>query len=143
MGEEFYAAIKLISGEEIFSLVSVDDNNDNPVLILQNPVTIKITERSMTLHVKIKPWMELSDDDIFIITLDKIITITESKDEKIINLYNNFLSKEFDSIDFYTEGGEVKISDRMGYLSTVKDSRKLLEKLYNLNYDIDNTGREL
>ena len=42
MEEEFYAVIKLVSGEEIFSLVSVDDQEDKTMLILNNPVTIDI-----------------------------------------------------------------------------------------------------
>ena len=42
MGDEFYAAIKLISGEEIFSLISVDENNGDPIIILQNPVIMKV-----------------------------------------------------------------------------------------------------
>jgi hypothetical protein len=41
MGEEFYAIIKLVSGEEILSLVLVDENDGDPVLVLQNPVTMK------------------------------------------------------------------------------------------------------
>ena len=41
MGEEFYSIIKLISGEEIFSLVSVDENDGDPILLLQSPVVIK------------------------------------------------------------------------------------------------------
>ena len=41
MGEEFYAVIKLVSGEEILSLVMVDDSGDEPIMVLQNPVIIK------------------------------------------------------------------------------------------------------
>ena len=33
-------------------------------------------------YVKIKQWIELCDDDMYMIKLDKIITITETKDEK-------------------------------------------------------------
>ena len=38
MGEEFHSIIKLITGEEIFSLVSVDENDGDPIIMLQNPV---------------------------------------------------------------------------------------------------------
>ena len=31
MGEEFHAIIKLVSGEEIFSLIMVDDEDENPL----------------------------------------------------------------------------------------------------------------
>ena len=34
MEEEFYSIIKLVSGEEILSLVSIDENDDDPVLLL-------------------------------------------------------------------------------------------------------------
>jgi hypothetical protein len=44
MEEEFYSIIKLTSGEEILSLVSIDDNDGDPLVILQNPITIKIIE---------------------------------------------------------------------------------------------------
>ena len=40
MGEEFYAIIKLTSGEEILSVVCVDESEDEPVIILNNPVTM-------------------------------------------------------------------------------------------------------
>ena len=33
MGEEFYAIIKLVSGEEVFSLIMVDDEQENPIII--------------------------------------------------------------------------------------------------------------
>ena len=42
MDNEFYASLKLVSGEEVFSLVSVEENTDNPLVLLQNPVTMKI-----------------------------------------------------------------------------------------------------
>ena len=44
MGDEFHAAIKLISGEEIFALMSIDENDGDPILLLQNPVIMKVLE---------------------------------------------------------------------------------------------------
>ena len=74
MGEEFYAIIKLISGEEIFSLVSIDENDGDPVVVLQNPVTMKMMHNSKGSYLKIKSWMEMSNDDFFIVKTDKIIS---------------------------------------------------------------------
>ena len=37
MGDEFYAIIKLMSGEEIFSMVCSDSNEDDPILLLHHP----------------------------------------------------------------------------------------------------------
>ena len=89
MGEEFYAIIKLISGEEILSLVMVDENDGDPVIVLQNPVTMKTFNNHRGIHLKVKPWIELSNDDFFIIKLDKVITMTETKDKRIISIYND------------------------------------------------------
>ena len=56
MGEEFYSTIKLISGEEIFALVSVDDTNPEPVIILQNPLVMKMisNKNGMGSMVKVR-----------------------------------------------------------------------------------------
>ena len=42
MEEEFYAIIKLVSGEEVMALVSVDDNDNDPIVILQKPLILKM-----------------------------------------------------------------------------------------------------
>jgi phosphoribosylamine-glycine ligase len=129
MGEEFYAIIKLISGEEILSLVMVDENDGDPVVVLQDPVTMKAFQNQHGVHLKVKPWIEMSSDDFFIIKLDKIITMTETKDEKLINIYNNYIEDD-DMMDIYKSGGKVKPSEKMGYVSSVEDARKKLEELY-------------
>ena len=63
MGDEFYSIIKLVSGEEVLSLVVIDDNDGDPILVLQNPITIKMMENRNGSFIKVKPWMELTDDD--------------------------------------------------------------------------------
>lgn len=124
MGEEFYCVLKLISGEEIFSLVSIDENNEDPIVILQNPVVMKISYTEVGSIVKIKPWMEIPDDDFYMIKLDKIITMTEITNKSTIGIYNKYLDNEFNL------NGEVKITDKMGYISSVENARKKLEELY-------------
>lgn len=129
MGDEFYAIIKLVSGEEILSLVFVDENDGDPVLVLQNPVTMKTYNNQHGIYLKVKPWMELSDDDFFIVKLDRIITMTETKDKRILDIYNNYIEDD-DSIDVYNPSGQVKPSSKMGYLSSVEDARKKLERIF-------------
>jgi hypothetical protein len=129
MEEEFYSILKLVSGEEIFSLISVDENNGDPIIILQRPVIMKtVTNSNEISYIKIKPWMEISDDDIFFIKLDKVITMTESKDTKLIQLYEYYLND--DSVEVYKPGGQVSLDSEMGYIDTVKDARKKLEDLF-------------
>ena len=131
MGEEFYAIIKLISGEEILSLIMVDENDGDPIIVLQNPVIIKYIQNSTRILVKVKPWIELASDDFFMIKLDKIITMTETKDEKLIEIYNRYLNNENDITNLYGSDGKVNVSDKMGYISSVNDARIKLENLYN------------
>ena len=130
MEEEFYAIIKLISGEEIIALVSIDENNGDPVIILQNPLTMKMIHSPTGSYIKVKPWMELSDDDIFIIKLDRVITMTETKDSKVIDVYNSYINDEDDDIELYRSSGQVKVSNKMGYISSVEDAREKLEKIF-------------
>ena len=127
MGEEFYAVIKLISGEEVFSLVSIDENDGDPIIILQNPVIMKIGSNHIGSYIKIKPWMEIPDDDFYMIKLDKVITMTEVKNKNTIEFYEKYLRD--DDVDIEVDG-KVKISDKMGFISTVDDARKSLEKLF-------------
>ena len=131
MGEEFYAIIKLVSGEEVFSLIMVDDEQENPIIIMQNPVIIKMLHSPQGSFIKVKPWMELSEEDFFMIRLDKVLTMTESTNEKLIEVYNNYISDDEQEIEMNTNG-KVKPDSKMGYVSTVEDARKHLETLYKL-----------
>ena len=74
--------------------------------------------------------MELPNEDIFIIRLDKVITMTESNDKKLINLYNHYIN---DEEPVYKENGLMKPNYEMGYISSVEEARKNLEKVFKLN----------
>ena len=129
MGEEFHAVIKLVTGEEIFALVSVDENDGDPILLLMNPVVMKVMRNHVGQYVKVKPWMEIPTDDLYVIKYDKVITMTEVKEQETIEFYNRYLNE--DDTDF-DDDGRTKISDKMGYISTVDDAREMLENLYKL-----------
>ena len=129
MGEEFHAVIKLVTGEEIFALVSVDENDGDPILLLMNPVVMKVMRNHVGEFVKVKPWMELSTDNMYVVKYDKIVTMTEVKETKMIQFYDKYLSEEDSD---WEEDGRTKITDEMGYVSSVKEARKMLEKLYKL-----------
>ena len=139
MEDEFYSIIKLTSGEEILSLVSVDENDGDPVILLQNPITMKVLHSPHGMHLKVKSWIEMSSDDIFIIRPERIITMTETKDQKLIDIYNSYIEDEED-MDIYTPrknstdepSGEIKPCRKMGYLSSVEEARKTLENIFKL-----------
>jgi len=128
MGEEFYCVIKLISGEEIFSLVSTDENDGDPIIILQNPVIMKVNKTPQGSIIRVKPWMDLPSDDFFILKLDKIITITEIKDKSIIKVYDRYL--EEDETEIISDNYKSELTDKMGYISSVEDAREKLERIF-------------
>ena len=129
MGDDFYCILKLVSGEELLSIVSVDDNDGDPIVVLQNPVIMELINQKDVSYVKVRPWMELPSDDFFMVKLDKVITMTETTDRKLIDIYTKYLNDD-DSIDVYRPSGEVKVSNEIGYVSSVEDARKKLEELY-------------
>lgn len=132
MGEDFYCILKLTSGEELFSIVSIDDNGGDPLIILQNPVTLKYVPKSAGSYLKIEPWIRFSSDDIFIIKPDKIITMTEVKDEYMIEFYNEYLEESDHKPRFPNpnESHKVDITEDMGYVSSVEEARKKLEDIF-------------
>ena len=135
MGEEFYSIIKLISGEEIFALISIDHDQEDPIVILQNPLVMKMISSSKGSYIKVNRWIELSSDDIIMMRLDRIITMSESRDAKLIAIYDNFIADEQDEtmIDVYQPNGEVQITNTMGYISSVEDARKKFEEIFKIN----------
>jgi len=130
MGDEFHAAIKLISGEEIFALISIDENDGDPILLLQNPVIMKVLESPHGTYVKVKPWMDIPTDDLFVLKLDKIITMSEVNDKKVIGFYEKYLRDEDDDASEFSEPNKVNISNKMGYVSSVDEARKKLERIF-------------
>ena len=139
MENEFYASIKLVSGEELFSLVSIEDNVDNPLILCDKPVTMKMVNTPDGSIVKVRTWMNIPGDDPVVIQWDKVITVTEIKEASVITIYNNYLEDERYDIN---QIGEInrphrndvknKLTQKMGYISTVEDARKYLEGVYKI-----------
>tara|TARA_B100000965_G_C19060814_1_gene527738 strand:+ start:53 stop:463 length:411 start_codon:yes stop_codon:yes gene_type:complete len=127
MGEEFHGVIKLITGEEIFAMISIDENDGDPVIMLQSPVIMKVYQNPTGQYVKVRPWLELPNEDIFLIKYDKIITMTEVSDKQMIDFYQKYLNDEDVDIEF---DGRVKLNTRLGLVSTVEEARRNLEKIY-------------
>lgn len=128
MEEEFYAIVKLVSGEEIFSKVCPCEEKDRTLLILEVPVimeSIHIRQMGITT-VKVSPWIKMSDDDMFIIDMNKVITVTEINDSNMIKMHQKYIRNK------NRKSGKTKVSSNMGYLSTIADARVSLENLYNL-----------
>ena len=126
MEDDFYATIKLKSGEEIFAKVGYSEEEDRIFLLLESPITIeKIKNRGGIQGFRVEPWLKTSKEELFIINMDDVLTISESKDLETIAMHETF-SRQYDEIN-----QERKLNRKMGYISTISEAKKSLEKLYN------------
>ena len=124
--DDFYATIKLKSGEEIFALVGYSEEKDRIFLLLESPITIeKIRNRGGVQGFRVEPWLKTSREELFVINMDDVLTISESKDLETIAMHETF-SRQYDD---YNQ--EKKLNRKMGYISTISEAKKSLEKLYN------------
>jgi len=126
--DDFYATIKLISGEEIFAKVAASEEEDRTVLLLSNPITIgEIKNRMGIIGYKVEPWLKTTKDDLFVITMDKVLTMSETTDIEMIQMYQRFVK---DSIGGDDPVASSKLSREMGLLGNIEDTKKKLEKLF-------------
>ena len=91
--DDFYATIKFKSGEEIFSKVAASEEEDRTMLILSHPINIIEVKgrKGDPLGYKIEPWLKTTTDDMFIINMDDVLTLSESSDIEMIMMYQNYV----------------------------------------------------
>ena len=129
MEEDFYATVKLKSGEEIFAKVGYSEEEDRTFLLLTNPIVIqKIKNRGGLSGYKVEPWIKTSKDELFVINMDDVMTLSESKDLETITMHQTFSMQQ----NGYYEK-KTKLDRKMGYISTISEAKKSLEKLFKDN----------
>ena len=128
MEDDFYATIKFKNGEEIFAKVSASEEEDRTMLVLSNPVmATEVKAKGGLVGYKVEPWLKTTKEDMFIINMSDVLTISESNDIHMISMFQQFV-QDSDKM----KKGEPKISRKMGYISNVNDAKDILEKLYKL-----------
>ena len=127
--DDFYATIKLKSGEEIFARVAASEEEDRTMLILHTPVTVgEIKNKNGLVGYKVEPWLKTTRDDMFLIDMNNVITLSESNDMEMIVMYQHFLRDAQREMHH-----QHKLNRRMGYISNVKDAKENLEKIFKLD----------
>ena len=125
MEDDFYATIKFKNGEEIYAKVAASEEEGRTMLVITHPITIcEVKARAGTVGYKVEPWLKTTREDMFVINMDNIITLSESMDPEMIMMHQNF-SKESNGFS------KSKMNRKMGYLSNVHEAKKVLEKIYN------------
>ena len=124
--DDFYGTIKFKNGEEVFAKVAASEEEDRTMLIVHTPVMVsEVKAKGGIVGYKVEPWLKTSREDMFIIDMDNVLTLSESSDMEMIGMYQNFLQ------DFKRDTeNNTQINRKMGYLATVKSARGYLEKMY-------------
>lgn len=126
MEEEFYATLKLMSGEEIVAKVCYVEDED--VLILENPKrVIPVETKRNNVLVKgftFEEWINASYDEMYIIKREHVLTMTEL-DKRILKFYEKAVTTEPSD-----DSSKLKPKDQNGYLASIKEARKNLEDLF-------------
>ena len=123
--DEFLASIKLVSGEEILSKVVID-SEDSQKIMIDNPVVceeVRSPGANIPMGYKFEPWMKLTDEECFILNLDKVITLSEIKDEIVLDTYHQIVRNGF-------KRTHPDLNREMGYINSVEKSRNIIEKLF-------------
>ena len=129
MEDDFYATIKFKNGEEIFAKVAVSEEEDRTMLVISNPVmATEVKAKGGLVGYKVEPWLKTTKEDMFIINMADVLTISESSDVHMISMFQQFV-QDSDKL----KKGEPKLSRKMGYISNVNDAKDILEKLYKSN----------
>ena len=132
MEEDFYATVKFKSGEEIFAKVAASEEEVRTMLVISNPITVKeLKSRSGVVGYKIEPWLKTTSDDMFIVDLVDVLTLSESSDVEMIMMYQDYVRTS------NKDNNESNISRNMGYLGTVNDTKELLEKIFKKDMSQD------
>ena len=130
MEEEFYASVKLVSGEEIFGEVMPSEENGRTVLIISDPVEIETVSMNGSHEgLRMMPWLRsMPTESIIIIPMDKVITVVEAREEsEVVAYYQKFIMTNL-------SGGsseKIKVTKKMGYVISVEKARENLERIFN------------
>tara|TARA_B100001996_G_C18337552_1_gene468865 strand:- start:124 stop:564 length:441 start_codon:yes stop_codon:yes gene_type:complete len=123
--EEFVASIKLVTGEEILGKVAViDDDTDN--VIVDTPVIcheVRTPGANIPMGYKFEPWMKMSNDDVFVLNMKNVITMSEITDEDVLITYSQLCEAGF-------KRTHPDLDRNMGYINSVEKSRNIIEKLF-------------
>ena len=129
MEDEFYATLKLKTGEEIFCKVCASEEEERTLLLVSHPITVQeIKNKVGIIGYKVEPWLKTTDEDLFILNLNDILTMSESSDMEMIHMYQSFIKDTT-----LEKNSKQRMNRKMGYLGNVSDTKETLEKIFKEN----------
>jgi hypothetical protein len=128
MEDDFYATLKFKNGEEVFAKIAASEEENRTMLVVHHPILVsEIKGKNGLQGYKVEPWLKTTREDMFIINMDNVLTLSESQDVEMIMMHQNFVRDSSEDIT-----NHAKINRRMGYLGNVNDTKEILEKLFKL-----------
>ena len=125
--DDFYCTVKLKSGEEIFAKVAASEEEDRTMLLISHPIIVQELKSKMgVVGYKIEPWLKTTTDDMFVIKLDDVLTMSESSDIEMIMMYQDYIR----SANKPDDANHCTIDRKMGRLGNVNDVKEILEKIF-------------
>ena len=130
MEDEFYASLKLITGEELVSKVVYLEDEDK--VLLENPLQVdSAKQRKGALEISgfsFREWVCATFDKMFILNRNHIITMSEIEGP-IVDFYKETLLRMENGKSLTGKGD--KLPRGSGYLGSVTDMKKSLENIFN------------
>lgn len=133
MEEEFFSTIKLITGEEIVAKVCYMEEEHS--LLLENPKKVEPVKQRRNGETidgfVLVDWIHSTYENMFVLSMDRVLTMSEL-DKRIERYYISTLEGDTSEND----QGRVpssKLNQRMGYLGSVNEMKKTLEKIYKIS----------
>ena len=96
------------------------------MLLVSHPIIVnEIKGRMGVVGYKIEPWLKTTTDDMFVVNLDDVLTMSESTDIEMIMMYQDYIrSSESDK----NSTNQSSLDRKMGRLGNVNDVKEILEK---------------
>ena len=126
--DDFYATLKLKSGEEIFCKVAPSEEDNETLLLVSNPVIVQeVKGRIGIVGYKVEPWLKTTTEDMFLLNIKDVLTMSESHDIEMITMHQSFVR----NTNLPGDGSsKYKLDRKMGYIANINDAKDILEKLY-------------
>ena len=132
MSDKFIAVVKLKTGEEVIAKIgSIPETDlielDSPAMIVNS----SFNRKPGLSILKIEPWIKTGREKTYIVEMKNIITTCEVLDEDVIKTYNKFIKLYYEDEEEEPKLLEKpKMTKEMGYISSVKEARHSLEKIF-------------
>jgi hypothetical protein len=126
--DDFYATIKLKNGEEIFAKVAASEEEEQTILLITNPIIVhQFNGRGNVQGYRLEPWLKTTKEDMFVINMNDVLTMSESSDIEMIMMYQSFVRKTSSDSEKKSQNN---VNRKMGYISNVNDAKEILEKIF-------------